>query len=221
LQEFIKAMHKVKISIISFVACVLMFVAICNVWIISVTQKQIFETIESIPHRTVALVLGTSTKLSNGEPNPFFTNRIETAYQLYKNKKVDHIIVSGDNRSKYYNEPAEMRKALIAKGVPSGDITLDYAGLRTLDSIVRCKEVFDQENITIITQPFHSYRALFISQYYNIDAIVMTADEPQAMQAAKVIAREILARPLAVLDLYLLNTSPRHLGEKEELNSKK
>jgi len=212
-------MRRVKIIVVGFIIFIFLFVVICNVWIVAATQHRIFDTIESVPHRNVALVLGTSRKLSDGSPNPFFNNRIETAYQLYKNGKADHIIVSGDNRSKYYNEPAEMRKALIAKGVPSNDITLDFAGLRTLDSIVRCKEIFDQESITIITQSFHSYRALFISQYYAMDAIVMVADEPEALQSAKVIVREVLARPLAVLDLYLLNTAPRHLGEKEELNS--
>jgi SanA protein len=211
-------MRRVKIIVVGFVVLIALFVVLCNVWVIITTQQLVFETIGSAPHRNVALVLGTSRRLSDGSANPFFTNRIETAYQLYKNGKVDHIIVSGDNRSKYYNEPAEMRKALIAKGVPSIDITLDFAGLRTLDSIVRCYEIFDQDSITIITQPFHSYRALFISQYYRLDAIVVVAEEPEALQSVKVIAREVLARPLAVLDLYVFKTKPRHLGEKEELN---
>lgn len=192
----------------------------CNMWVVLATQPQIYNEVSVIPHRSVALVLGTSNRLSDGSPNPFFSNRIETAYQLFKSGKVDHIIVSGDNRSKYYNEPVAMRNALIEKGIPSSVITLDFAGLRTLDSIVRCKEIFGQESVTIITQPFHSYRALFISQYYKMDAVVMVADEPEAWQSAKVVARELLARPLAVLDLYVFKTSPRFLGEKEELNSR-
>lgn len=213
-------MRRLKIILLVLVSSVFIFILFTNLWMINTTRASIFETIETIPHRNVALVLGTSRQLSNGQPNPFFTNRIETAYQLYLKKKIDHIIVSGDNRTKYYNEPAEMRKALIAKGVPSTDITLDFAGLRTFDSIVRCKEIFGQESITIITQPFHSYRALFIGHYYKMDAIVMVANEPELWQSAKVIGREILARPLAVLDLYVLNTAPRHLGEKEKLNKK-
>lgn len=195
-----------------------LFIIICNAWVILSTQTQIYDSLDEVPYRNVALVLGTSRKLSNGKPNPFFSNRIETAYQLYRSGKVDHIIVSGDNRSRYYNEPAEMRKALLLKGVPSEDITLDFAGLRTLDSIIRCKEIFEQKSITIITQPFHSYRAQFISQYYDMDAVVMQANEPEAWQSTKVVFREVLARPLAVLDLYVFRTSPRHLGEKEELN---
>lgn len=213
-------MRRLKLYIgVSFLILFLFFIG-CNMWIMLATQPQIYKEVSAIPHRSVALVLGTSNRLSDGSPNPFFINRIETAYQLFKSGKVDHIIVSGDNRSKYYNEPVAMRNALIEKGIPSSVITLDFAGLRTLDSIVRCKEIFGQESVTIITQPFHSYRALFISQYYNMDAVVMVADEPEAWQSAKVVARELLARPLAVLDLYIFKTSPRFLGEKEELNSR-
>jgi SanA protein len=212
-------MRKVKKIAIIFLLVVVAFIVICNVWIIVVAKDSIYESVEEIPHRKVALVLGTSRKLSDGSPNPFFTNRIEAAYSLFNNHKVDHIIVSGDNRSRYYNEPAEMRKALVAKGIASTDITLDFAGLRTLDSIVRCQQIFGQDSVTIITQPFHCYRALFISQFYNLSAVALEAQEPEMTKSAKVIAREIIARPLAVLDLYVFNTTPRFLGEKEELNS--
>lgn len=213
-------MRRLKLLVSGFLISLLFVLIATNAWVVLATRKQVYRDVLETPHRSVALVLGTSNRLSDGSPNPFFTNRIEAAYQLYKNGKVDHIIVSGDNRSKYYNEPVAMRKALIEKGIPSSIITLDFAGLRTLDSIVRCKEIFGQESITIITQSFHSYRSLFISQYYAMDAIVMVADEPSTWQSAKVIARELLARPLAVLDLYILKTTPRFLGEKEELNGR-
>ncbi|HMG93801.1 MAG TPA: ElyC/SanA/YdcF family protein, partial [Chryseolinea sp.] len=143
--------------------------------------------------------------------------RMETAAQLYKMGKIDHLILSGDNRSKYYNEPIEMQKALIKLGVPTTAITLDYAGLRTLDSIVRCKEIFGQNRITIITQPFHSYRALFISRYYNIEAVAMVTDEPDSEHSFRIRLREYFARTKAVLDLYVLKTAPRFLGEKENI----
>jgi SanA protein len=165
----------------------------------------------------MALVLGTSSKLVGGGPNPFFEQRMETAADLFRNGKIDHFILSGDNRSRYYNEPMEMRKALVKKGVPANAITLDYAGLRTLDSIIRCKQIFGQDKITIITQPFHSYRALFISDYYDIDAVAMVASEPNFENSIKVRVREYLARTKAVLDLYILKTSAKFLGEKEEV----
>jgi SanA protein len=111
----------------------------------------------------------------------------------------------------------EMRKALIKLGVPTTAITLDYAGLRTLDSVVRCKEIFGQNRITIITQPFHSYRALFISSYYDIEAVAMVTNEPESEYSLRIRLREYFARTKAVLDLYILKTTPRFLGEKEQI----
>jgi SanA protein len=166
----------------------------------------------------VALVLGTSHRSVGGGPNPFFEYRIKTAAELYKLGKIDHFILSGDNRTIFYNEPNEMKKALIKAGVPATAITLDFAGLRTLDSVVRSKEIFGQNKITIITQSFHSYRALFISDYYNIDAVAMVAEDPQIDRTFKVLLREYLARTVAVLDLYVFKTAPKHLGEKEKIN---
>ena len=190
----------------------------CNVWVIQSTQSRVFSDSHLIPHNKVALVLGTSSRLMNGNPNPFFVNRMARAAELYKLKKVEHFILSGDNQTRYYNEPETMRGALIALGVPDSTITLDYAGLRTFDSIVRSREIFGQDSLTIITQPFHSYRALFISDRMHINAVAVVADEPRTEKGLLVYFREYFARTKAVMDLYLLNTAPKHLGEKEPLN---
>ena len=189
-----------------------------NIWVIKSTEDKVFSDYRQLPDNEVGLVLGTSNKLTNGSPNPFFENRIKTAAALYHEKKVSHFILSGDNRTRYYNEPMEMKKALVKLGVPASAITLDYAGLRTLDSVVRSKEIFGQNRITIITQPFHCYRAIFISNYYDIDAVAVVASEPAQEEAFKVYFREYLARTKAILDLYILKTAPRHLGDKESLH---
>lgn len=202
---------------IAGVAFTILFLIGCNWWVVSSTAQDVYDDKRLLPDHRVALVLGTSHRVA-GRPNPFFEERMETAAELFHAGKIDHFILSGDNRSRYYNEPIEMRKALEKKGVPLGAVTLDYAGLRTLDSIIRCKQIFGQEKITIITQPFHSYRALFISHYYGIDAVAMVAGEPDFENSVKVRVREYFARPKAVLDLYVLKTTPRFLGEKEEVN---
>ncbi len=200
------------------VGLMLMVVLITNIWVVSSTSDKVFSDYHKLPNNSVALVLGTSNKLTNGSPNPYFENRIRTAALLYKSGKVTHFILSGDNRSVYYNEPMEMKKALIKEGVPDSVITLDLAGLRTLDSVVRSKEIFGQDKIIIITQPFHCYRALFISQFYHIDAVAIQAIEPSPEAMVKVYLREYFARTKAIIDLYLLNTSPHHLGEKMPLD---
>jgi len=196
---------------------VLAFIVSANVWIVSSTTHKVYADYDSLSNHPVALVLGTSHLLTDGSPNPFFDNRIESAALLFREGKIKHFIVSGDNRTKYYNEPFEMKKALVKQGVPSSAITLDFAGLRTLDSVVRSKEIFGQNEITIVTQVFHSYRALFISNYYGIDAVAYVTNEIESADGEKVHWREYLARAKAVLDLYVLKTEPRHLGQKEPI----
>jgi SanA protein len=189
-----------------------LFVLVSNIWVVTSTRDRIVTSIDQIPQNSVALVLGTSNKLVNGSPNPYFLERIQLAADLYHQGKISHFILSGDNRSKYYNEPIEMRKALIKQGVPDSLITLDFAGLRTLDSIVRSKEIFGQTKILIVTQSFHCYRALFISKFYGIDAVTLLDSPADPHESLKITIREWFARAKAVADLYIFNTPPHHLG---------
>jgi SanA protein len=193
------------------------FILASNIWVVESTKDFICSSYDSLPANSVALVLGTSNRLVNGAPNPFFLERIAAAASLYRKGKVSHFLLSGDNRTRFYNEPEEMRRALIKEGIPSAIITLDYAGLRTLDSIVRSKEIFGQNKIIIVTQPFHCYRALFISRYFNIDAVAFLIKGNSIDNSLKVNVREWLARTKAILDLYLLKTAPRHLGTKQPI----
>ena len=210
-------MRWLKLIFLVGIAFAVVFLVGTNWWVVASTSHDVYDDKKLLPDHRVALVLGTSHRVA-GKPNPFFEERMETAAELFHAGKIDHFILSGDNRTRYYNEPVEMRKALQKKGVPVAAVTLDYAGLRTLDSIIRCKQIFGQNKISIITQPFHSYRALFISRYYGMDAVAMVAGEPDFESSVKVRLREYLARPKAVLDLYVLKTTPRFLGEKEEVN---
>jgi SanA protein len=205
---------------LGIVASMLVFVIFSNIWVVKSTKQFIYTSYDSLPNNSVALVLGTSKRLLSGAPNPFFNERIAAAASLYREGKVSHFLLSGDNRTRYYNEPEEMRKALINQGIPGEMITLDYAGLRTLDSIVRSKEIFGQNKIIIVTQPFHCYRALFISRYFNIDAVAFLIEGNSIDSSLKTEVREWLARSKAILDLYVLKTAPRHLGDKQPLDVK-
>jgi SanA protein len=211
-------MRWVKRIFLALVLLLVMILGVSNMWIVMSTEDRVYSDLTRLPEHRVALVLGTSHRVVGGGPNPYFRKRIETAAALYRLGKIDHFILSGDNRTMYYNEPWEMRKALIAEGVPESAITLDYAGLRTLDSVVRSKKIFGQDKITIITQPFHSYRALFISNFYHIDAVAMVTEESGVDESVKLRVREYFARTKAVLDLYVFKTAPRFLGPKEQIN---
>src|SRR5690349_18166886 len=148
------AWRKVGRGMLILLASVVLLILVTNIWVVNSTSHKVYSGIDVIPANDVAVVLGTSHKTPSGKPNQFFEYRIKMAATLYESGKVKHLILSGYNPTRYYNEPIEMKKALVKLGVPDSVITLDYAGLRTLDTIVRCKEIFGQDTITIITQPF-------------------------------------------------------------------
>ncbi len=188
------------------------FILLCNVYVARAGSGRLYRNVEQTPRRDVGLLLGTSERQGNGGANPFFQYRIAAAVELYKAGRVRHLLVSGDNRVKNYDEPAAMKKALLAAGVPASALTLDDAGFRTLDSVVRAKKVFGLAEFTIISQQFHDERALLIARHYGIDAIGFCAQDVSISFAPKTFAREIFARVKVVLDLYVLRTKPKFLG---------
>ncbi len=114
----------------------------CDRSIRNATAAVVFDKVDHVPHNRVGVVLGTAEKGRGGGPNAYFTHRITAAAELFHAGKVDHLLLSGDNGRQDYNEPLDMRRALIAAGVDSTAITLDYAGFRTFDSMVRAREVY-------------------------------------------------------------------------------
>lgn len=157
--------------------------------------------------------MGTSRRVSSGHSNYYFTYRINAAVELFKSGKIDYILVSGDNGTKEYNEPRDMYEALIEAGIPSERIVLDYAGFRTLDSIVRCKEVFGQESFTIISQEFHNERAVFLAHAHGINAVGYNARDVSRGYSIKTRVREVFARTKVFIDLFI-QKQPKFLGEK-------
>lgn len=179
----------------------LLIITACNVQVTIETKKLLYSDITAVPTHKVGLLLGTNPYLKNGNPNKYFTYRIEAAVALYEAGKIQYILVSGDNHKLGYNEPEEMKQALISKGVPEDRIVLDYAGFRTLDSVVRAKEVFGNEQFVIISQQFHNERALFLALHNGIKAVGFNAQDVTAYYGFKTRLREYLARTKLFLDL--------------------
>ena len=184
----------------------------CNWWLIEAHHRQIYLELASVPPRDVALVLGTSP----GSPrhrNAFFEARMNTAGKLWKEGKVRHFLVSGDNGRREYDEPTAMQHALIARGIPPTAITRDYAGFRTLDSMVRARRVFGLGKVTIVTDDWHLPRALFLADAAGVDAIGVSLTQIPWKASAKTRVREWFARLNAVADVYILRTKPKFLGK--------
>lgn len=189
----------------------------CNVWVQTQAGPRVFSDIDALPTNPVGLVLGTSSRFKSGRPNLFFKYRIEAAAAAYQRGKVSHLLVSGDNRNSNYNEPQEMKNHLVKLGIPESAITLDYAGLRTLDSVVRSKKIFGQSKLTIITQRAHAERAIFIAQHHNLDVVALSAKDVPLQFSMRTRVREWFARCKAVLDVFVLKKQPYHLGDPEPI----
>lgn len=198
------------------VGVLLFYVLASNLWIIVKTQDRVRSDLDNLTRSRVALVLGTSKRTTAGTENEYFSQRMEAAARLYHTGKVSNILVSGDNRTEYYNEPKDMYNALKELGIPDSSITLDFAGFRTLDSVVRCIKIFGQDQFIIVSQQFHGYRALYIADYQGANAEVFVAKDPDSNNL-RVSAREIIARSLAFIDLHIINKQPKFLGEKEKI----
>ena len=187
-----------------------------NIYVERKAKNKTYNTTQNIPYNKVGLILGTSKYIVNGNINLFYKFRINAAIELYKAGKIKYIIVSGDNGTKYYDEPTTFKEDLIKGGIPADNIFLDYAGLRTLDSVIRCKYIFGQESVTIISQQFHNERAIAIASAKNIEAIGYNAKNVGGRGGKKVKIREIFARVKLSLDL-LFNKKPKFLGKKIEI----
>lgn len=198
-------------GLLAFAAVVLL----ANKWVINSTDAYVYKNWALLPENDVGLVLGTSPFTSRGKPNPHFFGRIEAAVQLYQIGKIRHIIVSGANPDETYNEPRQMRRELIKAGIPESAITMDFAGLRTLDSVARARDVFGLQRLTIVTQEYHAYRAVFIGK--KLDMRVAAYAAPGPGPHFQPYAREVFARVKAVLDLFVLFTQPKFLGERQSI----
>ncbi|WP_298484280.1 ElyC/SanA/YdcF family protein [uncultured Maribacter sp.] len=204
---------KLKFVFITLIMLGCITLLLCNYIIISSAKNKTFFKTTTISKNKVGLVLGTSKKLSSGASNPYYTNRIKATIALYNAKKIDFVLVSGDNGSIYYNEPNSFKKDLIKGGIPANKIFLDYAGFRTLDSMVRAKVIFGLDSVTIISQKFHNERAIYIAKQKGLNAIGYNAEDIEGKSGFKVHLREYFARVKVFIDL-LFNTQPKFFGDK-------
>ena len=191
----------------------MLLIFLANWRVDSKTDDLVYTDVQKIPHRKVGLLLGTSKMLINGWENLYFKYRIDAATALFKAGKIDYILISGDNGTKEYNEPEDMKQALIENSIPEDKIVLDYAGFRTFDSVFRADKIFGQKKFTIISQDFHTRRAIYIAQHLGLDAIGFNADDVSKNYGFKTQLREKFARTNMFLD-FIFSAKPKFLGEK-------
>lgn len=167
-----------------------------------------YNEVAEIPHNKYALLLTTSPITRGGIHNFYFDNRIKATDELYKAGKIDYIIASGGDYTKDHkfgcDEPAAIRDSLVARCIPEERIILDYDGTRTQKSILKAKQVYKLDSVTLISQKYHNERAIYLSDKNGLYAVGYNA-EPSHIRRSRIknTIREILARPKMFIDIIL------------------
>jgi len=175
----------------------------------SCAAGRVFTSVKDVPAREFGLLLGTTRLVKGKYRNDYFYKRIRAAAALYRAGKIRKIIVSGDNSRTDYNETGDMKRDLVAEGIPADDVLMDYAGFRTLDSVVRARNLYGASELTVISQDFHVERAVYLAAQNGINAIGFAAEDSSVQSArVRLAVRESLARVRAVIDAEILHSKP-------------
>lgn len=181
-------------------------------WWTDYRYKQDIYDLERVPPRRVAIVFGAGV-WPDGTLSAVLADRVDTAIALYQQGRVEKLLMTGDNRFANYNEPQHMREYALARGVPDGDIVLDYAGRRTYDSCYRARHIFGVTDAVLVTQAYHLDRALFLADHIGIDAVGVPADQRDYQFIEQYWWRELFATTLAWWEVSISHPIPV-MGEK-------
>jgi vancomycin permeability regulator SanA len=180
-------------------------------WMYTVTGGRL-RTTADVPRTEVAVVFGAG--LWDGEPSPYLAHRLDAAARLYRENRVEVVLVTGDNSRRDYDEPDAMRAYLTRHGVPDGRIVSDYAGFDTWDSCVRAKKIFGVDRAVLISQGFHIQRAVALCQAAGVRSYGIGVQDKHDVTWYYGGTREIFAAGKAALDA-VFRPDPRFLGPKE------
>lgn len=202
----------------STLAAALLFVA-ANLWVLGQTHSRIEHRLPLCRGERVGIVFGTSHWTRSGVRNPYFDARMSASARLLRLGRVDHLLLSGDNRTRFYNEPITMWRDLRGRQVADSDMTLDYAGFSTFDTLSRARDVFGVEQALLVTQAWHLPRALFIADALGLEVTGCAVPSPSRKVSGewRLQAREWVARVATLGDLYLWGREPHFLGPLEPL----
>ncbi len=194
----------------------LILIVYANFSVFTTSKNYLYYSLKEVPEKKTGLLLGTSRKLKNGMPNQFFYFRIKACLELFEAGKIKQILISGDNGTKAYNEPLDMKEELIRRGIPENKIFLDYAGFDTYDSVIRASRIFGQDEFIVVSQKFHNQRAVYIGRKNGLSIIGYNALDVKKMSGLKTKIREYFACVKAFLDV-TFNVDPYFPGEKEPM----
>ncbi|MDN6180592.1 MAG: YdcF family protein [Halomonas subglaciescola] len=188
-----------------------------NLWVLSHSAPYIEAGVASCQSQRIGVVFGTSSWTRTGVRNPHFNARMHTAARLIHGGQVEHLLLSGDNRTRSYNEPRAMWRDLNARGVAPEQLTMDFAGFSTFDTLTRARDVFQVEEAVLITQRWHLPRAIYIARARGMEVTGCVANDGAVAGEWRLRLRESLARVATLGDLYLWGRKAYFLGPAEPI----
>jgi vancomycin permeability regulator SanA len=209
-------MKKIINTVLIIILIITTYLVLIPVGIVQYGKNKIYTKVENIPNYNVAIVFGAGLKPDH-TPNDMLKDRLDTAYQLYIEEKIDTFLLSGDNTSLDYSEPQAMYDYLVfTLDVDSEDIVRDFAGLRTYDTCGRAKDIWGIDKAILISQGYHLSRAIFTCNSLGIDSTGYSATKYDYAGEDYYKLRELLAIHKAVLDVYIIH--PEYIGGEPEVD---
>lgn len=197
----------IVIAIISII-----LVLFINFYVVGIAKNKMIKDNDYSSLKNVDCILILGAGIWGDKPSPMLQDRLDEGVKLYKEGIASKIIMSGDHGREEYDEVNIMKEYAIEQGVPSEDIFMDHAGFSTYESIYRAKEIFDADNIVIVTQEYHLYRALYIAEKLDINAYGVNSDPRKYSGQTFRELREILARNKDFINC-IIKSEPTYLGE--------
>ena len=182
---------------------------IIRILFLILAHPRTFE-LNNAPAADIAIIFGAGLR-RDGTPTPVLRDRVKAGVELYNEGKVKKLLMSGDSQHDGYNEPAAMAAYAQELGIPSGDLIIDDGGKSTYDSCMRAKQVFNLDNVILVTQSFHLPRALFICTQLGMNAKGVSADMRNYWISSLIFwnLRELPAGFAAVIDIWIIKPTQR------------
>ena len=209
-------MRKIINIVLTIFVLIIAYLVLIPVGIVQYGKNKIYTNIENIPNYSVAIIFGAGLK-ADGTPNDMLRDRLDTAYQLYIEEKIDSFLLSGTNTSENYSEPQAMYDYLVfTLDVDPEDVVRDFAGLRTYDTCARAKDIWGIDKAILISQGYHLSRAIFTCNQLDVKSTGFSATKYDYAGESYYKIRELLAIHKAVLDVYIIH--PEYIGGEPEVD---
>ncbi len=208
---------KKKYKNILIILIVIIIVCICivfgiNQYVKGSTKNQIIKNGDYSNLNEIDCVVILGAGIWGDKPSPMLEDRLLEGVKLYKDGVVNKILATGDHGTNGYDEVSVMKKYIMEQGVPSEDVFMDHAGFSTYESIYRAKAIFGADNVIIVTQEYHLYRALYIANQLGLKAVGAPSNPRQYAGQAYREIREILARNKDFVQC-IFKCKPTYLGD--------